>query len=155
MVIKSFKNLSLFDQNGSSLGKIVVWSQCTFFCIKVYNFEIFFCPQGHVTMHIFLMPLWNEGKQPFNEKWWFWWFFINYFDEKCSYLCLNKLANKFVFFTKMLTHFWISSIRCPIYANIRHDPRSEYNQQKSECNEHQWSWGVWGFSETPKKILRL
>ena len=38
-------------------------------------------------------------------------------------------------------------------ATITH-PRGEYNQQKSECSEHQWSWGVWGCSETPTGPLR-
>ena len=32
----------------------------------------------------------------------------------------------------------------PLYANIRHDPRVEYNLQKSEHSEHQWSWRFWG-----------
>ena len=36
-----------------------------------------------------------------------------------------------------------------LYANIRHDPRSEYNWQKSERGKCQWSWEVWGCSETP------
>ena len=40
-----------------------------------------------------------------------------------------------------------------LYANIRHDPRSEYNQQKSERSECQWSCGVWGCSEAPVVIL--
>ena len=39
------------------------------------------------------------------------------------------------------------------YANIRHDPRSEYNQQKSQHIEHHWSWGVWGSSETLARVL--
>ena len=33
-------------------------------------------------------------------------------------------------------------------------PRSEYNWQKSECREHQRSWGLWGCSETPEVPLR-
>ena len=40
-----------------------------------------------------------------------------------------------------------------LYANIRHDPRSEYDQQKSELSECQWSCGVWGCSEAPVVIL--
>ena len=35
-----------------------------------------------------------------------------------------------------------------LYANIRHDLRSEYNWQKSECIKRQWTWGVWGCPET-------
>ena len=34
-------------------------------------------------------------------------------------------------------------------ANIRHEPRSEYNQW-SKC---QLSWGVWGCSGTPARVL--
>ena len=41
-----------------------------------------------------------------------------------------------------------------LYATITHDPRSENNQQKSECNEHQQSWGIWGCSETPVGPLK-
>ena len=41
-----------------------------------------------------------------------------------------------------------------LYATITHDPRSEYNRQKSECSERQRSWGVWGCSETPEGPLR-
>ena len=41
-----------------------------------------------------------------------------------------------------------------LYATITHDTRSEYNQQKSECRECQWSWGVWICSETPAGPLR-
>ena len=40
-----------------------------------------------------------------------------------------------------------------LYSNIRHDPRSEYNQWKSECSERQWSWGVWKCSEIPAGVL--
>ena len=40
-----------------------------------------------------------------------------------------------------------------LFANIRHGPRSEYNQWKSECSERQWSWGVWRCSETPAGVL--
>ena len=40
-----------------------------------------------------------------------------------------------------------------IFANIRHDPRNEYNRRKSECSELQWSWGVWGCSEIPAGVL--
>ena len=40
-----------------------------------------------------------------------------------------------------------------LYANIRHDPKSEYNQRISECSERHWSWGVWGCSETPVGVL--
>ena len=39
-------------------------------------------------------------------------------------------------------------------ATITHNPSSEYNQTKSECREHQWSWGVWGCSEMPAGPLR-
>ena len=38
-------------------------------------------------------------------------------------------------------------------ANTRHDPRSEYNQQKNERSECQWSWGVWKCSENPAGVL--
>ena len=41
-----------------------------------------------------------------------------------------------------------------LYATMTHDPRSEYNQQKSECSERQRNWGVWGCSETPVGPLR-
>ena len=41
-----------------------------------------------------------------------------------------------------------------LYATITHDPRSEYNWQKSECSECQRSLGVWGCSETPVGPLR-
>ena len=41
-----------------------------------------------------------------------------------------------------------------LYATITHDPRNEYNQEKSECSKCQWSWGVWGCSETPVGPLR-
>ena len=40
-----------------------------------------------------------------------------------------------------------------LYANIRHDLKSEYNQQISERSEHQRTWGVWGWSETPVGVL--
>ena len=36
-----------------------------------------------------------------------------------------------------------------LYATITHDPRREYNWQKSECSERQRSLGVWGCSEIP------
>ena len=39
-------------------------------------------------------------------------------------------------------------------ANIRHDPRREYNQWRIECSEHEQSWEVWGCSETPVRVLR-
>ena len=38
-----------------------------------------------------------------------------------------------------------------IYATITHDPRSEFNQQKSECSEHQRSWGDSGGSLRPQR----
>ena len=41
-----------------------------------------------------------------------------------------------------------------LYASITHDSRSEYNQQKSECSEGQWSWWIWGCFETPSGPLR-
>ena len=41
-----------------------------------------------------------------------------------------------------------------LYATITHDPRSEYNWQKSECSGHQWSLGICGCSETPVEPLR-
>ena len=41
-----------------------------------------------------------------------------------------------------------------LYATITHNPRSEYNLQKSECGKRQWSWGVWVCSETPAGPLR-
>ena len=41
----------------------------------------------------------------------------------------------------------------PFYANTRHDPKSEHNQQISEHSKRQQSWGVWGCSETPVGIL--
>ena len=41
-----------------------------------------------------------------------------------------------------------------LYATITHDPRSEYNQQKSECSERQWNLGDWGYFETPAGPLR-
>ena len=31
-----------------------------------------------------------------------------------------------------------------VYANIRHNRRTEYNHQKSEQSWRQQSWGVWG-----------
>ena len=34
-----------------------------------------------------------------------------------------------------------------LYANIRHDPWSDYSWQKSEHSKHQWTWGFLG----PKK----
>ena len=40
-----------------------------------------------------------------------------------------------------------------LYANIRHDPKSEYNQRISERSEHQRTWGVCGCSETPLGVL--
>ena len=40
-----------------------------------------------------------------------------------------------------------------LYANIRHELRSEYNQWKTECSKHQRSWGVWGCSETPSRVF--
>ena len=38
--------------------------------VVVVNTIWFLHPEGHVTMHNFLMPLWNEGKQPhtFNSE---------------------------------------------------------------------------------------
>ena len=41
-----------------------------------------------------------------------------------------------------------------LYTTITHDPRSEYNRQKSECSERQRSWGLWGCFETPAGPLR-
>ena len=41
-----------------------------------------------------------------------------------------------------------------LYATITHDPRSEYNWQKSKCSKRQRSWGVWGCSETPAGPLK-
>ena len=40
-----------------------------------------------------------------------------------------------------------------LYANIGHDPRSEYDQRINECSKRQRSWGVWGCSETSAGIL--
>ena len=40
-----------------------------------------------------------------------------------------------------------------LYANSRHDPRSEYNWSKSEHNKHQRVWGVWGCSQTTVGVL--
>ena len=40
-----------------------------------------------------------------------------------------------------------------LYANIRHDLRSEYNWEKSEHCEHQWSWVVWGCFKIPARVL--
>ena len=39
-------------------------------------------------------------------------------------------------------------------GTITHDPKNEYNQQKSKCSERQWSWGFWGCSETAVGLLR-
>ena len=41
----------------------------------------------------------------------------------------------------MLTHCKFFQLG-PLYANIRHDPRSEYNPWKNEHSEHQQNWGV-------------
>ena len=49
--------------------------------------------------------------------------------------------------------YWFSSTGA-LYATITHDPRSECNWQKSECSEHQQSWGAWECSKTPKGPLR-
>ena len=40
-----------------------------------------------------------------------------------------------------------------LYANTRHDPRSEYNWWKKERSECQWSWGGWECSENPAGVL--
>ena len=41
-----------------------------------------------------------------------------------------------------------------LHANIRHDPRSEYNQQESEHSECQRGWVVWECTETATGYLR-
>ena len=40
------------------------------------------------------------------------------------------------------------------YMQPSHMIPGEHNQQKSECSKRQWSWGVWGCSETPARPLR-
>ena len=40
-----------------------------------------------------------------------------------------------------------------LYANIKHDPKSEYNQWISERSEPQRTWEIWGCSETPVGVL--
>ena len=60
--------------------------------------------------------------------------------------------NRFFFFSKCL-HIAGFLQTGALYANIRHDLRNEYDWQKSECSQHQWSWGVWGCSETPVGVL--
>ena len=52
---------------------------------------------------------------------------------------LNRL-----FFWKKCIHVAAFLQSGALYANIRHDHRTEYNWRKSECSKHQWSWGVWG-----------
>ena len=52
----------------------------------------------------------------------------------------------------MLTRCWFLQSGA-LYANIRQDPKSEYNQRTSERSERQRSWGVWGCSETPVGVL--
>ena len=69
--------------------------------------------------------------------------------------------NRFAFLKKCLhvAGFLQSGV---LYANIRHDPRSEYNQQKSEHNKRQWSCGGggggglggWGCSGNPSGGFR-
>ena len=40
-----------------------------------------------------------------------------------------------------------------LHAKSRHNLWSEYYRQKSELSKCQWSWGVWGCSETPVRVL--
>ena len=63
-----------------------------------------------------------------------------------SWMAVNVLIN-------MLTCCWFFFQPGALSANIRHDPRSEHNQQISERSERQRSWGVWACSETPVEVL--
>ena len=51
--------------------------------------------------------------------------------------------NRFVFLKKCLHIAGFLQLGA-LYANIRHDPRSEYNRHESEHSEHQQSWSSGG-----------
>ena len=57
--------------------------------------------------------------------------------------------NRFVFSTKKCLCVAGFLHLGALFSNIIHDPRSEYNRQKSEYSGHQRSWGAWGCSGTP------
>ena len=57
------------------------------------------------------------------------------------------------FFKKKCLHVAVFLQSGALYANIRLDPRSKYNWQKSECSKHQQRMGVWECSKTPAGVL--